>query len=243
MRKFILILLVGLISFGCGPSPPTPDEIAAIDSTDAVLIDSLINFIEEPILEPVDKPVGIKPAPIEDNTAAKDSSSVIVISGDSPVIVADTPSNDVKATEYTVTFVASPVNSESFKVSVVISGVEDVGSFVAFKFDSSIPDSLHYDGMLPGTDGVTNGWAGIATQADDQNWKYGRVGGYASSGNPGKISGVLVDMYYSGPIEFAVEIVYFDMEFNFDVDNGYGLVPLALHPQINLERQLVKPEN
>ena len=259
MRKFLLTLVIAaIVGFsGCGFLKNfTGEDIADIidiildeETNTTVLADSLVGFIADGVPVTIDS-VSVSVPDVNPNipaTQVNTSSSVVVIIGNSPVVVASEARTDVEivfdedpATEYTLTFVATPIREGVFKVSVVISGVEDVGQFVSFGFDSTVPNALRFDGVLPGTDGVTNGFAGVAANSNPNHYKYGRVGGYSSSLAPGVKSGVLVDMFYTGPIKFAYNVVYFNVQIS-QADGNYP--PIASNPQIDPNRKLLKPSN
>ena len=215
------------------------DLILDEETDQTVLVDSLANLVGDGVVDVTSAPEFVSDVFTQTDT----SSTVVIVTGDSPVAVVDAQTDSTSvvdvdpATEYTLSFISASIRERSFKISVVISGVEDVGPFTSFKWDSTVPDSLHFDGISPGTDGVTNGWAGIATNANDQHWKYGRVGGYSSSLAPGNKSGVLVDMFYSGPIKFAEDVIYFDLAFGY----GSNIRPVASNPQIDIHRRLIEP--
>lgn len=203
MKRTLLALF--MLAFVAGCSAPFPVDTGPSPA------DSLADIaVEEAVLDFV--------SDLDTTAVADEPVEVFVVSGDSPVVAtksADPVVSAVADSALSISFVASPVNGDLFKLSIVISNVEDVGIFTAFQWDSVIPDALNFEGVLAGTDGVTNGWAGIMANATKGHAKYGRTGGYTSSAAPGKVSGVLVDMYFRGPIGLADQVTLYNFKISF----------------------------
>ena len=201
-KKFLILGVVMLLiaAPGCQPT---------VDPPDPVVVDSIATSVEEFVGEA---------------TIPSDS-------GDSPVEVVaksdDPAASSIKAEKLSISFVVSKVNGDLHKLSVVVSGAEDVGPFNSFQWDTVISDSLNFEGVLPGTDGVTNGWAGIMANSTRGHAKYGRVGGYSGYVTPTP-SGVLVDMFFRGNPKFIDEVTIN----NFKISLWATTLPVTSNPRI-----------